>query len=305
MTTPPSFFTSRRDFLQRAGLLALSGLSLGLIQKDKLFFRISLAEWSFHRALKSGTMNNLEFPVRARKEFGLDAVEYVNVFFMDKAKDMTYLKELNTRCSDNGVKSLLIMCDSEGNLADTDKSKRTTAVENHYKWVDAAHFLGCHSIRVNCAGQGTQEEVGAAGTDGLGRLSTYAQTAGLNVIVENHGGYSSNAQWLTKVIRDVGMKNCGTLPDFGNFDMGNNNWYDRYKGVEEMMPLAKAVSAKSHDFDDKGECIQTDYVRMLKIVKAAGYTGYLGIEYEGNKLSEIDGIRATLNLLQRAGAAVG
>lgn len=249
-------------------------------------------------------MTNLDFPVKAREEFGIDGIEYVNRFFMDKAKSTDYLKELKSRCKDNGVKSLLIMCDDEGNLGDLDSAKRTKTIENHYKWVDAAKFLGCHSIRVNCAGEGRPEEVSKAGADGLARLSTYAKQGGINVIVENHGGNSSNGKWLTGVIKAVNMKNCGTLPDFGNFHLGNDNWYDRYQGVEEMMPFAKAVSAKSHNFDEQGNCVETDYVRMLKIVKDAGYRGYIGIEYEGPKLPETDGIRSTQQLLQRAGAQV-
>lgn len=298
--------SSRRDFLKQAGLITLSGLAAFPTEaKGELFFKISLAEWSFHRALQAGEMTNLDFPVKARKEFGIDGIEYVNRFFMDKVKNTEYLKDLANRCKDNGVKSLLIMCDDEGNLGDLDDARRTTTIENHYKWVDAANFLGCHSIRVNCAGQGTREEVAKAGADGLGRLSGYASKANINVIVENHGGYSSDGQWLTGVIKSVNMKNCGTLPDFGNFNMGNDTWYDRYKGVEEMMPFAKAVSAKSHNFDDKGNCVETDYVRMLKIVKSAGYKGYIGIEYEGPKVPEADGIRSTLQLLQRAGAQVG
>ncbi len=305
---PTTFSPSRRNFLRQTGTLAalsLTSLPEWSCQQDKLFFRISLAEWSFHVSLKSGQMDNLDFPVVARNEFGLDGVEYVNQFFMDKATNQEYLNELKKRCDDNGVRSLLIMCDSEGDLADTNADLRQQAVENHFKWVDAAHFLGCHSIRVNCAGKGTPEAVAAAGTEGLSRLSEYAGKAGLNVIVENHGGYSSNGKWLTSVIRAVALPNCGTLPDFGNFNLGNDTWYDRYMGVEEMMPFAKAVSAKSHDFDEGGNCVETDYVRMLKIVKDAGYTGYIGIEYEGEKLPEQDGIRATLDLLKKAGAQVG
>lgn len=297
--------TSRRDFLRQAGLLTFSGfVAWPAAAKSKLFFKISLAEWSFHRTLQAGEMTNLDFPVKARKEFGIDGIEYVNRFFMDKAKSNDYLKELKNRCKDNGVKSLLIMCDDEGNLGDPDNARRTIAVENHYKWVDAAKYLGCHSIRVNCAGEGTPEEVAKAGADGLALLSTYAKQGGINVIVENHGGNSSNGKWLTGVIKAVNMKNCGTLPDFGNFNLGNDTWYDRYKGVEEMMPFAKAVSAKSLNFDEQGNCVETDYVRMLKIVKEAGYHGYIGIEYEGEKLPETDGIRSTQQLLLRAGAQV-
>jgi sugar phosphate isomerase/epimerase len=279
-----------------------------------LFFKISLAQWSLHKALFAKEFDNLDFPAKAKNEFGISAVEYVNQFFKDKAKDEKYLAELKKRCSDNGVTSVLIMIDGEGEMADLDSKKRNAAVENHYKWVDAAKFLGCHSIRVNCFGVGTEEEVAKAGADGLRKLSEYAQKSEIGVIVENHGGYSSNGKWLGNVIKSVGLPNCGTLPDFGNFcvrrekaDMWESpcvEYYDRYQGVTEMMPFAKGVSAKTHDFDEQGNCIETDYTKMLSIVKAAGYTGHIGIEYEGSKLSEPDGIKATKALLERAGMPV-
>jgi len=284
------------------------------VTKD-LFFKISLAEWSFHRALQAKTLDNLDFPAKAKNEFGISAIEYVNQFFKDKAKDTGYLTELKKRCDDNGVTSVLIMVDGEGAMADLDNKKRKEAIENHYKWIDAAKFLGCHSIRVNCFGEGSREDVAKAGVDGLHRLSEYAQTAGINVIVENHGGMSSDGQWLSGVISSVGMANCGTLPDFGNFctqrekkgDMWTSKcveYYDRYKGVTELMPFAKGVSAKTYDFDDQGNCVETDYSKMLPIVKDAGYTNFIGIEYEGDTLSEEDGVRATKKLLERAGMAV-
>ncbi len=276
-----------------------------------MFFKISLAQWSLHKALFAKEFDNLDFPAKAQKDYGISAVEYVNQFFKDKAKDEKYLATLRQRCKDNGVTSVLIMVDGEGEMADVDAKKRMQAVENHYTWVDAAKSLGCHSIRVNCCGVGTAEEVAKAGADGLRKLSEYAQKANIGVIVENHGGYSSDGAWLAGVMKAVGMPNCGTLPDFGNFCIRREKgdmWespcveeYDRYKGVKEMMPFAKGVSAKSHDFDDKGNSIQTDYHKMLKIVKEAGYKGYIGIEYEGSKLSEPEGIRATKMLLERVG----
>jgi sugar phosphate isomerase/epimerase len=280
----------------------------------EMFFKISLAEWSLHNALYDKKLDNLDFPAKAKNDFGINAVEYVNAFFMDKAKDEKYLAELKKRCDDNGVTSVLIMVDSEGEMANLDNKKRTQAVENHYKWVDAAKYLGCHSIRVNCFGEGSAEEVAKAGADGLRRLSEYAEKAAINVIVENHGGYSSNGEWLSNVMKTVDMRNCGTLPDFGNFCVRREKgdmWespcveeYDRYKGVREMMPYAKGVSAKSHEFDEQGNCIETDYTKMLQVVKDAGYTGYIGIEYEGSKLSEPEGIRATKALMERVGSQI-
>jgi len=328
---------NRKQFLKSLGLLTLSSASASFAltscspgekkntlvgdstsvaeqAKNNLFFNISLAQWSLHKALFAKELDNLDFPSKAKKNFGLDGVEYVNQFFKDKAKDEKYLAELKKRCDDNGVTSVLIMIDGEGELADTDAKKRNQAVQNHYKWVDAAKFLGCHSIRVNCFGVGSAEEVSKAGIDGLRKLSEYAQSTGIGVIVENHGGFSSNGQWLANVIKSVGLANCGTLPDFGNFCIKREDgkqWdgacieeYDRYKGVAEMMPFAKGVSAKAYDFDQQGNCVETDYKKMLQIVKDAGYKGWIGIEYEGNKLSEADGIRATKQLLERAGADV-
>lgn len=314
MDSPFDHISPRRTFLKQVGALtAMAALGIGEeaeanpipmvigIEAKKLFFKISLGEWSFHKQLQAGTLNNLDFPAKAKNEFGVDAVEYVNVFFMDKAKNQSYLTELRNRCKDVGVSSRIILCDGLGDLADTDPGQRTKSIENHFPWVDAAHFLGCDSIRVNCAGKGTEAEVASAGIDGLNRLSEYASKAKLNVLVENHGGFSSNAKWTASVIRSVNKRNCGTLPDFDNFDISETNWYDRYQGVTELMPFAKYVSAKTVDFDAEGNCTETDYVRMLTIVKAAGYRGYLGAEYEGDKFSEEEGVKATLRLLRKVG----
>jgi len=298
----------RRTFLQTVSAAALGPLVL----RDPIpparsappLFRISLAEWSLHRTLNAGALTNLEFPVVARQEYGLEAVEYVNTFFRDKARDRTYLDALRTRAADHGVRSLLIMCDGEGAIGDPDPAARRRAVENHHRWVEAAATLGCHSIRVNAQSAGTPEAQHACVVDGLRRLTEFGATHGINVIVENHGGLSSDGAWLAGVIRAVDHPCCGTLPDFGNFQLGPDEWYDRYRGVAELMPLAKAVSAKSHDFDEAGNERTTDYDRMLRIVVGAGYRGYVGIEYEGNVLSEPDGIRATLRLLERVRAAL-
>jgi sugar phosphate isomerase/epimerase len=243
-------------------------------------------------------MDNLDFPVVAKRDCGIDCVEYVNVFFMDKAKDDAYLRELKKRCDDNGVASGLIMCDSEGDLGDPSEAKRTKAVENHYKWVEAAKFLGCHSIRVNARSTGKPEEQHKRAVDGLRRLSEFGAKHNMNVIVENHGGLSSNGKWLAGVIKEVvdgGLKNCGTLPDFGNFPKD----YDKYEGVKEMMPYAKGVSAKSHAFDPDGNEAEIDYFKMIKIVLDAGYRGYVGIEWEGEKPGEMEGVKLTRDLLVR------
>lgn len=311
---------SRRQFLtQLAGVAALGIGATSCAMSKKIsstsnnsmagFFEISLAEWSFHKALFANKMTNLDFPVIAKQQYGISVVEYVNQFFKDKAKDTIYLNELLKRCKDNGVKNHLIMCDGEGNLGDTDNAKRMLAVESHYKWVDAAKYLGCRTIRVNAAGQGSAEEVQKAAIDGLNRLGEYAAKENINVIVENHGGYSSNGVWLTGVMKSVNRPNVGVLPDFNNFCIkreGNKcvEEYDRYKGVTELLPFAKGASAKTIDFDANGNCIETDYPRMLKIIKDSGFHGYIGIEYEGSQFSEEEGVRKTKALLEKVAASL-
>lgn len=262
-------------------------------------FSISLAEWSLHRTLGAGEMEHLDFPRMAREEFDIEAVEYVNSYFKERARDEAYLSELKGRCDDSGVRSLLIMCDGEGAIGDPDPSARTRCVENHYRWVEASRFLGCHSIRVNAQSSGTPAEQRALAADGLRRLSEFASDFDVNVLVENHGGLSSNGAWLAGVIREVDHPRCGTLPDFGNFQLAEGEWYDRYQGVEELMPFARAVSAKSHAFDEDGNERDKDFLRLMRIVLGSGYRGFVGIEFEGTEIGEAEGIRRTKTLLER------
>lgn len=262
---------------------------------------ISLAQWSLHRELHGGSLDPIEFPLVTREVFGLGAVEYVNSFYKKWATDEKYFKRLRRRCDELGVRSLLIMCDGEGALGDVNMKRRLQAVENHRKWLDAARILGCHSIRVNAQSGGTYEEQIERAADGLTKLGELAEGYDLDVLVENHGGLSSNGAWLAGVMKTVDRENVGTLPDFGNFSLGGGRSYDRYKGVEELMPFAKAVSAKSHTFDREGNETRTDFERMMKIVRAAGYFGYVGIEWEGGSPSEREGILLTKSLLERCG----
>lgn len=279
-----------RSFLT---LLLFTAFGFTLLAQEPAY-KISLAEWSLNRSIRKGLLTNMDFPRIAKETYGLDAVEYVNQFFRDKADDTEYLTQLKKECEKYGVKSLLIMVDGEGNLADTSWEARTKAIENHYKWVRAAKFLGCHSIRVNAGGRGTMGQTQEAAIDGLRRLATYAKDYDINVIVENHGGNSSIGKWLAEIMKVINMPNCGTLPDLGNFYE-----YDRYAGVRELMPYAKGVSAKTHDFDEKGNSTTIDYERMMKIISDSGFRGYIDVEYEGNKLSEDEGIKATIALLKR------
>jgi sugar phosphate isomerase/epimerase len=283
-------------------------------------FLISLAQWSLHKTYFGGSINDWnefgrllkespdellqgdidpkDFPSVA-KSYGIDCIELVNTFYFSKANDQAYWDEFKKLCEKEGVKVGLIMCDALGDLGNSDPAARQEAVENHYPWVDIAQFLGAKSIRVNAAGQGSEEEVAANAVDGLSKLGEYGASKGINIIVENHGGYSSDGQWLSGVMEKVGMDNVGTLPDFGNFYE-----YDKYQGIADLMPYAKGVSAKSNSFDAEGNEVNSDFLRIMKIVKESGFKGYVGIEYEGSELSEDEGIKATKALLEKVFAEI-
>ncbi len=309
---------SRRDFLSTTakfsaglGLATLSGSCLMATEK-KMLFKIALAESSLRKVILAGQFNHLDFPKFAR-DLGFEAIEYWGMAFKS-ATDLNYLNELKLRAEDNGVKGLIILSgDRDGHLDDPDDARRKIAIETHYKWVLPAKILGCHSIRgmfgASCPSSGNYDEQTKLAVDGLQRLATLCAQDQINVIVENHGGMSANASWLASVIREVNLPNCGTLPDFGpdfNFDLGGGKLYDHYKGIAELMPFAKHISAKSAEFNESGNEIYTDYHRMMKIVLDAGYNGYVGIEFDSlrpskqkGKPTEIEGIRLTRMLLEK------
>ncbi|HKG08014.1 MAG TPA: TIM barrel protein [Pedobacter sp.] len=295
----------RRSFIKDMGVLAAAAGMTSLMPLDifasgkKEFFRISLAEWSFHKALFAGKMTNLEFPLRAKNEFGINIVEYVSPFFNKKETDQGYLKELLTITKNEGIQNHLIMVDGEGDLGDLDEKARIKAIENHYKWVDAAKTLGCLTVRVNASGKGSESDVKTAVIDGLGRLTEYGKKNKINIIVENHGSYSSDGKWLSDVMKGVNSPYCGTLPDFGNFRISAEKQYDMYQGVTDLMPFAKGISAKTFKFDEQGNEPDIDYTRMFKIIHDAKFKGIVGIEWEGDSLSEEEGIRKTKALLEK------
>lgn len=312
---------SRREFLSRSTVLA-SGLLLAgsrswgqqasplpaQAAKSPPWFDISLAQWSLNSRFFSGLRGNgnadtrldpIDFAKIAKENFQITAIEYVNQFYPNRATDAAYVAELKKRADDVGVRSVLIMIDSEGAIGDASDEGRKKTVENHKKWVEMAKALGCHSIRVNAQSRGSFEEQQKLAADGLRQLTEFAKPIGINVIVENHGGLSSNGSWLAGVMKLVNMPECGTLPDFGNFRIGGTENYDRYKGVEELMPYAKGVSAKSYDFDEAGNETLIDYKRILKTVVDHGYRGYVGVEYEGRRIEAFEGIRKTKALLEK------
>ena len=312
---------NRRDFIKVTGSAAAGLSAAGFTSRAAAaepVFKISLAEWSINKPLFGGQMQHLDF-AKIAKSVGIDAIEYVNQFFKDKAKDSAFLREMNARAKGEGVTQVLIMCDGEGSLGDSDAAKRQTAVENHYKWVEAAKFLGCHTIRVNGYSDTskTADEQMKLVADGLHKLAEFGDTHGINVVIENHGGLSSNARWLVQTIKMANHRRAGTLPDFGNFRIAgptrdNPNIkvesYDSYQGVSEMMPLAKGVSVKPRGWDASGNNIDLDLGKLMKIVVDAGYHGHCGIEYgpEGNELEGVKELRQRLEKArQQLSAAPG
>ena len=301
----------RRDFSKLTiasafiGLTPLEILSASSNNKDQL--KISLAQWSLNKAIKSGELSPLDFAKKARS-FDIDAIEYVSGLYtnhtdiLKKISMQKLSKELLKRSDDYGIDNVLIMIDSQGSLASSNKKERLKAIDNHKKWIDFSYEIGCETMRVNLSGETKLDRWTENSIKSLTELSDYNKN--INVVVENHGGLSSNGKYLSNVMSEVNIDNCGTLPDFGNFCINGspracNEWYDIYKGVEELMPYAHAVSAKSYDFDDSGNETKIDYSKMIDIVKKAGYKGYIGIEYEGSRMPEDDGIIATKKLLEK------
>jgi sugar phosphate isomerase/epimerase len=309
---------TRRDFVKQSLLAGATPMAAARLDAKEIAaprIEISLAQWSLHRTLYSGKLDHLDFPAKARNDFGISAVEYVNGFFggrsmdfRDAGRSTAYLKELLKRSRDVGVVNHLIMVDDEGPLAETDQKTQRQAVEDHKKWIEAARFLGCRTVRVNLHGSGSAEGKRSASVDSLGRLGDFARTMEINVVVENHGHESSNGAWLAAVVKQVARLNVGTLPDFGNFCLshpwgnpleGCEDLYDRYQGMAELLPFAKGVSAKSYDFDEQGQQPLMDYERLVNLVKASGFRGYMGIEFEGPTQGEDEGIRKTKRLLEK------
>lgn len=306
---------TRRSFVKKTlfGSVALMSPFTGVYASNSglksSLPNISLAQWSLNRAFFKGELNALDFPDIAKNSFGINAVEYVNAFYKEYGENEKFWNQLKRTADGAGVKNLLIMVDDEGELGNPDNKGQTQAIENHYKWINAAKLLGCHSIRVNAFGQGNKITLKNTLVDGLGRLSDYGAKVNINVLIENHGLHTSDAKFITTIIKEVNHSNLGTLPDFGNWCL-NAKWgstqndkctemYDPYQGVTEFLPFAKGVSAKSYNFDRNGNETFLDYRRFLKIVKESGFNGFIGIEYEGEKLSEPEGIRATKALIEK------
>jgi sugar phosphate isomerase/epimerase len=301
-----SSYMNRRDFVK---LGAAAASALPFMERDALGamfwkgepFKISLAEWSLNRSIKSGKLTNLDFPLLAKKEFGIDCIEFVDQFFADKGKDRKYLQRLKAACDDNGLRVNLIMVDTNGKLGAADKKERATAVENTYQWIDATKFLGGGTVRVNAHGDGNADELRSHVAESCAKLADYAAKQadkgqpGINLCIENHGNLSSDPEWLISLVKAVNKPNFGTLPDFGNFPDELNH----YDAVEKLMPYAKAVSAKTRRFSDYGMVEDVDLFRMMRVVRDGGYSGYVGIEsVPAEEKDEYKAIKDTATVLR-------
>ena len=286
----------------------------------ELFFDLSLAQWSLHKTIRSGTMSPYDF-AKVASEFGFKGLEYVNGLYPDVMNSenkttaiQAFVEKNNALAKQYNVKNVLIMIDDEGDLSSSEEQERMSAIENHKLWIDAAHQMGCTAVRLNLHGEKEEAKWIKNSIESLSALSEYAAPFNINVIVENHGGKSSNANLLMQVINRVSFSNCGTLPDFGNFCMSGewgslkdnkcNDPYEPYLGVSEMLPKAFGMSAKSYEFDANGDETILDYYKLLSIVKKGGYDGFIGVEYEGEELSEKEGILATKRLLEKVAATL-
>jgi sugar phosphate isomerase/epimerase len=252
---------------------------------------LSLAAWSLHRTFEAGAIDQLGM-VRMAGELGFTGFEMVNTFF--PAPTYAYLQELRSVADGAGVESVLIMCDEEGDLAADDRTERFQAARNHRRWVDVAATLGCRAIRVDVGVEhASPQPTLDRAAESLAALLEYA-AGEVKVLIENHGGVSSDPAWIVALIERVGDTNLGTLPDFGNFGS-----YDRYEGMEALIPFAGGVSAKCYDFDEDGDETTIDFTRMIDIIRTAGYRGFIGVEYEGERFEERAGILAAKRLLER------
>jgi L-ribulose-5-phosphate 3-epimerase len=301
----------RRVFIRKTvmGTATLAAMPVIGCNANEKVLQISLAQWSLHRSFNDGTFDPVDFATIASEKYDIHAVEYVNNFYRDRVADDTFWNQMKSRSLDAGVQNMVLMVDDEGDLGAADQKERLQSVENHYKWVHAANLLGCRTMRVNAFGDPDREIYRASIMDAMARLADYAAQSDLNIVIENHGLFSSDAELIAGIIKEVNRPNFGSLPDFGNWCL-SAKWgttqgecdqvYDRYKGVAELLPYAKAVSAKSYNFNEQGEDTKIDYYKMMKMVKESDYNGYIGIEYEGEEKSEHEGILLTKDLMIKA-----
>jgi len=336
-------YSTRREFIENS-IKSSIGLSLAATLPSSLFLysckpekkefnlKISLQVYSFAPLMMAGKFDLKDFPEMVRNTYQLDGAEYWSIAFTGRENNEAFLKELKQKSDDNGVNNTIILVDdiniltmeSGPSLASLSSEERSRAIDFHKIWVDTAAKIDCHSIRINLkSNDGTAEEVQEVCSESISKLIEYSSQSNISVVLENHGGLTGNGKWLSGLIKNINNEFVGSLPDFGDFNFcqtrGDLNFanvdrecemkYDKYLGVEELIPYAKGISAKSHDFDKNGSETKTDYKRMMEIIKNSDFSGYISIEYEGAMLSMLlnrdsylsshDGILATKSLLEK------
>ena len=326
---------SRRKFLKNTfSVFSTTLLAPNLFAKkiDKSKMDIGLQMYSFAPLIMQGKFDLLGFPDLVKNTYGINGAEYWSIPFMGRENDRDFLNDLKRRSDDNGVDNLIILVDdidiktmqSGPSLASSNKNDRDTAIDYHKKWVDVAKNIGCHSIRINLRSEEENDQkILENSSESISKLIEFSKQDIISIVIENHGGITGDADWLVSLMKNVDSKHLGTLPDFGTYNFcikrGNLNFqslsencedqYDKYLGVKKLMPYAKGVSAKSHEFDKDGEELSTNYSRMIKIISESNYKGYITIEYEGamkgmfggegTYLSPHEGILATKKLINK------
>ena len=326
---------SRRNFIKKLFLLSQSLLlPQNLISNhySKKNLDIALQVYSFAPELLQGKFQILDFPRIIRNDYNISGAEYWSIAFLGKEKDNEFIKSLRNNSKEFGVDNLIILVDnidiqtmkSGPSLASSIKTERDSAIDFHKQWVEVAKEIGCHSIRVNLRSkEDDNKKILDNSSKSLHELIEFSKNYKINIVVENHGGITGDADWMVDLMENINSKYLGTLPDFGSSNFCVNkgeldlegitnrceNQYDKYDGVKKLMPYAKGVSAKSHNFNEEGEELSTDFSRMIKIISESDYDGYITIEYEGaimsmygqgeNYLNSNEGIIATKKLIEK------
>ena len=291
---------TRREFIGStiaAGALAGAG-NMSLPGKAAAADRptkddISLAAWSLVREFREGKWKNLDLPRICREDFGINGLEFVNSFF--ELPTERYLNQLKKNAAEHGVTLVLIMVDGEGNMSAMEKKERMQAALNHRKWVDIAASLGCHAIRCNVGGPSKDydQDTMKRAADSFGNLVEYASQYPLNVILENHGGASSNPDMMIGLMKAINSPNFGTLPDFGNIYE-----FDRYESIRKLVAYAKGISVKTK-FKPNGTHPDYDLEKLLKICMEEGYHGFYGIEQESPDANSWQAVRWSKAVIDR------
>lgn len=269
---------NRRSFLQTGVLASAALLSAphAMSWPRPTENKISLATWSIVRSHRAGVWKLPDVARICREDFGIDGIEYVTGFF--DSVNYGYLQSLNRQAEEHGVENVLIMVDGEGPMVAEEKSERMQAAINHRKWVDIAGYLGCHAIRCNAFGGGpTYDEDPDSiqrAAESFSALVEYAREFEINIIIENHGGLSSDPRWLPDLCQAMDSNHFGLLPDYGNYNLDEVNVYE---AIDQAMPYAKGVSVKA-GWQPDGSHPQYDVERLLGISLESGYSGYWGIE---------------------------